>query len=77
VARTGLRSTLPEPETARQRRPRRPSTGLREGDGFRMQNEIIINAERGETRVAVLERSSFSELYIERDGDTNVVGSVV
>ncbi|MFP6607525.1 MAG: Rne/Rng family ribonuclease [Myxococcota bacterium] len=42
-----------------------------------MQKEIIINAERGETRVAVLERSSFSELYIERDGDTNVVGSVV
>ena len=42
-----------------------------------MQNEIIINAERGETRVAVLEQSSFNELHIERDEDTNVVGSVV
>ena len=42
-----------------------------------MQNEIIINAERGETRVAVLERSSFSELHIERDEETSVVGSVV
>ncbi len=42
-----------------------------------MQNEIIINAERGETRVAVLERSSFSELHIERDQDRSVVGSVV
>ncbi len=42
-----------------------------------MQNEIIINAERGETRVAVLERSNFSELHIERDQDKSVVGSVV
>jgi ribonuclease G len=42
-----------------------------------MQNEIIINAERGETRVAVLERSLFSELHIERDQDRSVVGSVV
>ena len=42
-----------------------------------MQNEIIINAERGETRVAVLEKSVFSELHIERDEDRSVVGSVV
>ncbi len=42
-----------------------------------MQNEIIINAEPGETRVAVLERSIFSELHIERDKDRSVVGSVV
>jgi ribonuclease G len=42
-----------------------------------MQNEIIINAERGETRVALLERSSFSELHIERDEDKSVVSSVV
>ena len=42
-----------------------------------MQNEIIINAERGETRVALLERSSFSELHIERDQERSVVGSVV
>ena len=31
-----------------------------------MQNEIIINADAGETRVAILEKSSFTELYIER-----------
>jgi ribonuclease G len=42
-----------------------------------MQNEIIINADPGETRVAILERSSFSELYIERDGEKSVVGNVV
>jgi ribonuclease G len=42
-----------------------------------MQNEIIINAEPGETRVAVLERSLFSELHIERDKDRSVVGSIV
>ena len=42
-----------------------------------MQNEIIINADRGETRVAVIERSDFTELHIERDRDKNVVGSVI
>ncbi len=42
-----------------------------------MSNEIIINAEPGETRVAVLERSQFTELHIERDKDRSVVGSVV
>jgi len=42
-----------------------------------MQNEIIISADSGETRVALLERSSFAELHIERDGGRSVVGSVV
>ncbi len=42
-----------------------------------MQNEIIINADPGETRVAVLERSSFTELYIERDNERGVAGNVV
>jgi ribonuclease G len=42
-----------------------------------MQNEIIINAEPGETRVAVLERSAFSELHIERRETRSVVGSVI
>ena len=42
-----------------------------------MQNEIIINAERGETRVALIERSNFSELHIERQKDQSVVGAVV
>ena len=42
-----------------------------------MQNEIVINAEGGETRVALLERSVFTELHIEREGDKNVAGNVV
>jgi ribonuclease G len=42
-----------------------------------MQNEIIINADHGETRVAVLERSTFSELHIERAQERSVEGSVV
>jgi ribonuclease G len=42
-----------------------------------MQNEIIINADPGETRVAVLERSAFAELYIERDNERGVAGNVV
>ena len=31
-----------------------------------MSNEIIVNASAGETRVALLERGSFTELHIER-----------
>ena len=42
-----------------------------------MQNEIIINAESGETRVAILERSVFSELHIERARERNMVTSVI
>ncbi len=42
-----------------------------------MQNEIIINADAGETRVAILERSTFTELYIERDNERSVVGNVI
>ncbi len=42
-----------------------------------MQNEIIINADLGETRVAILERSQFAELHIERDRDKGVAGNVV
>jgi len=42
-----------------------------------MQNEIIVNAEVGETRVALLERSEFVELHIERDRGRSVVGSVI
>jgi ribonuclease G len=41
-----------------------------------MQNEIIINAEIGETRVALLERGQFAELHIERERDKSVVGNV-
>ncbi len=42
-----------------------------------MQNEIIINAEIGETRVALVENDLFAELHIERDRDKSVVGNVV
>jgi len=42
-----------------------------------MQNEIVINADAGETRVAILERSTFTELYIERDNERSVVGNVI
>ena len=42
-----------------------------------MQNEIIINAELGETRVAFLENTQFAELHIERGRDKSVVGHVV
>ncbi len=42
-----------------------------------MQNEILINAEAGETRVAILERGLFSELHIERRGGVSMVGSVL
>ena len=42
-----------------------------------MQNEILISAEPGETRVAILERSTFAELHLERRDERSVVGSVV
>jgi len=42
-----------------------------------MHNEIIVNAEAGETRVALLERSQFTELHIERKATRGVVGNVV
>jgi len=42
-----------------------------------MQNEIIVNAEAGETRVALLERSQFAEFHLERTATKDVVGNVV
>jgi len=42
-----------------------------------MKNEILINAEHGETRVAVMERGQCTELLIERRGNEDVVGSVI
>jgi len=44
--------------------------------GKSAQNEILINASAGETRVALLEQGQFSELYIERDSDASVTGTV-
>ncbi len=49
------------------------------GGGLRRsgpQNEILINAASGETRVAILEEGSFVELHIEREGDRSVAGLV-
>jgi ribonuclease G len=42
-----------------------------------MQNEILINATPGETRVAILEKKQFVELHLERKTSRSVVGSVV
>ncbi len=42
-----------------------------------MQNEILINATPGETRVALLEKKQFVELHIERTRGRSVEGSVV
>jgi ribonuclease G len=41
------------------------------------QNEILINATAGETRVALLEQGQFTELYIERERERSVTGMVV
>ena len=40
-------------------------------------NEIIVNVAAGETRVALIERNTFSELFIEREREQNVAGMVV
>ena len=42
-----------------------------------MQNQIFINAVQGETRVALVERDSVAELFIERRSERSVVGDVV
>jgi ribonuclease G len=42
-----------------------------------MQNEILINASPGETRVAILEKNQLVDLHIERATTQSVVGSVV
>ncbi len=42
-----------------------------------MQNEILINATAGETRVAIVERDQFVEMHLERRDERSVVGSVI
>ena len=42
-----------------------------------MQNQILINAGSGETRVALLEKGSLAELLIERHSERSVVGNIV
>jgi ribonuclease G len=53
-------------------------TGQRFGNGrAAVPNEIIINVAAGETRVAILEQQTFSELHIERERERSVAGMVV
>ncbi len=40
-------------------------------------NELLVNASAGEIRVAILEQGQFTELYIERESDRSVTGTVV
>ena len=42
-----------------------------------MENEIVVNVDSGETRVALLEQGQFTELHIERARSKSVVGNVV
>jgi ribonuclease G len=42
-----------------------------------VQNEILINATPGETRVAILEKNQFVELHLERSRLRSVAGSIV
>ena len=41
-----------------------------------MSNELIINATDQETRVALIEKGTVAELYIERSQDKGIVGNV-
>jgi ribonuclease G len=42
-----------------------------------MENEIVVNVDSGETRVALMEESQFAEVHIERERGKSVVGNVV
>jgi ribonuclease G len=42
-----------------------------------MENEIVVNVDSGETRVALMEQSQFAEVHIERERGKSVVGNVV
>jgi ribonuclease G len=53
-------------------------SGNRSGNGrATVSNEIVINVTAGETRVAIIEQGSLSELHIARDSDRSVAGMVV
>ncbi len=52
------------------------STDSRPGKSASLSNEILINACAGETRVAILEQGDFNELYIERQRERSVAGTV-
>lgn len=51
------------------------SSEFRSGRGS-PQKDILVNACAGETRVAIVEQGSFTELYIERASDRSVAGTV-
>jgi len=42
----------------------------------KISNEIIVNVESLETRVAVMEEGNLEEFYIERSGEEHIVGSI-
>jgi len=56
---------------------RAASIGGRPGGKGDMQNEILVNATPGETRVAIYEKNQFVDLHIERAGQRSVVANVV
>lgn len=41
-----------------------------------MMKELVVNAEEHETRVALLENGTITELFIERDDETNITGNI-
>ncbi len=51
-------------------------TDSRPGKSNALSNEILINACAGETRVAILEQGDFNEIYIERERERSVAGTV-
>ncbi|MDH3211514.1 MAG: Rne/Rng family ribonuclease [Myxococcales bacterium] len=51
-------------------------SGSRDASRAAVSNEIILNAQAGETRVAILEQGVFTELHIERERERNVAGTV-
>jgi ribonuclease G len=59
----------------RTRAPRRSSSGSRAALAG-VKKEILVSVEVGETRVAVLEDGSVSEVYIERPGRRSIAGNV-
>ena len=68
----GERAQELRPRTIRHRNPSHEN-----GQVIGVNNEIIVNASATETRVAILEKGQFVELYVERESVKSVVGSVI
>ena len=50
--------------------------GLAEAEFLHVEKKIIVDVNRQETRVALLEQDSLAELYIERKGRRRIVGNI-